>query len=471
MLTLMIKQTLPNGVKKNWKLRSGQKVQTFGASRLADLISIDPLSKGMQGAFEYRSPHWYYINLDRALTLKDPHPEIKITKDTQIALGGSILSFELAEKNADLFEKLSEFSPSADNQQKKSYSLYIVRYRGTVVETKVLPRDQKFVPQMTENKDLDISSREVSLGEVSHLMKMSKDQILDHESKKGAYIVLAASFILLGLSLLAPKKTEIIALPKEIRSSKVIVLNDLKKKKGLGIEKKNIEKQIGAKPTPPEVNKAQESGGAGKVAGILKSLNGGKLSQILGKVSAQAAKSSNVMVNPGVAAGTAPSGRALAAIGPLDKSGKDWNKDANGKGVVISTKGKGGGGSTSGLGTLKGGVTGQGGGVGLIEDESEVTGGLDRELIAQYIKTQLGQILYCYERQLSANPDLEGKIAVRFTIGSTGQVVSQKIGDTTLKNATVEGCILNRVALWKFPAPQGGTSVVVTYPFLFKSTN
>ncbi len=107
----------------------------------------------------------------------------------------------------------------------------------------------------------------------------------------------------------------------------------------------------------------------------------------------------------------------------------------------------------------------------MIEDESEIIGGLDREVIAQYIKTQLGQILYCYERQLSASPDLYGKIAVKFTIAGSGQVETQSINDTTLKNHSVGNCILNKVSKWKFPEPRGGTKVLVTYPFLFKSTN
>jgi TonB family protein len=83
----------------------------------------------------------------------------------------------------------------------------------------------------------------------------------------------------------------------------------------------------------------------------------------------------------------------------------------------------------------------------------------------------LGQIRYCYERQLSASPDLYGKVAVKFVIGAAGEVTSQQIGSSTLKNAMVEGCILRRVARWKFPNPKGGTSVIVTYPFLFKSLN
>jgi len=174
-----------------------------------------------------------------------------------------------------------------------------------------------------------------------------------------------------------------------------------------------------------------------------------------------------------VKAGEADSGRALAAVGKVDSSGRNWNGEAtaNGGGKGVSTGGVGAGKGAGGMGTgLAAGKTGNGG-VGLIEEESEVVGGLDREVIAQYIKSQLGQILYCYERQLSANPDLYGKVAVKFTIAGTGQVETQAINQTTLKSTPVEGCILNKIAKWKFPEPKGGTRVVVTYPFLFKSTN
>jgi outer membrane biosynthesis protein TonB len=108
--------------------------------------------------------------------------------------------------------------------------------------------------------------------------------------------------------------------------------------------------------------------------------------------------------------------------------------------------------------------------VGILEEESEVDGGLDRDVIARVIQSQLGQIRYCYERQLSANPELYGKVLVKFTIGGTGNVVAQMVGNTSLNNAMVEGCILRRIAGWQFPQPKGGTNVLVSYPFLFKST-
>ena len=135
----------------------------------------------------------------------------------------------------------------------------------------------------------------------------------------------------------------------------------------------------------------------------------------------------------------------------------------------LATVGKGGGSAGyKGTGGLSSGNIGNAE-VGVLDEETEIDGGLDKEAIARVIQSQLGQIRYCYERQLSANPDLYGKILVKFTIGAAGTVVAQTIGNTSVNNAMVEGCILRRIAGWQFPQPKGGTNVLVTYPFLFKS--
>lgn len=65
MLTLIVRQSLKkNGSVKTWKLRSQKATQTFGSSRLADVISISPETKGIQGLFEFRNDAWWYINMD-----------------------------------------------------------------------------------------------------------------------------------------------------------------------------------------------------------------------------------------------------------------------------------------------------------------------------------------------------------------------------------------------------------------------
>jgi len=119
---------------------------------------------------------------------------------------------------------------------------------------------------------------------------------------------------------------------------------------------------------------------------------------------------------------------------------------------------------------LVGGSVGMGGVVALSDDDQTVIeGGLDKDVIADVIKRNLGQIRYCYERQLSSNPELYGKVLVKFTIDAGGIVGESRVDASTLKSQMVEGCILRRMASWKFPNPKGGTLVHVAYPFLFKA--
>lgn len=142
---------------------------------------------------------------------------------------------------------------------------------------------------------------------------------------------------------------------------------------------------------------------------------------------------------------------------------------ASPNGADIGTLSQGAGGSAA-KGNLNR-AAGVGGKVGMdiLDAEADIEGGLDPEVIAQFIRARLGEILYCYERQLSINPGLYGKVTTQFLIGSNGQVESAKITQTSLKNAGVEGCVTQRIQRWKFPTPKGGSQVNVTYPFLFKN--
>ena len=295
------------------------------------------------------------------------------------------------------------------------------------------------------------------------LLKQAKSQEEDKDSKVALIATLGVTFLLIAVSLLIPRTSTDEPMLRPQEATMIIVKNDFKKK--------NPREKAAPKTVvqTPAANKPTAMGG--KVSALLKGAIGVRISQLIGKVSATEARTANVLVTTsGVKAGEAHSGRALAAIGKVESSGRNWNGESNGTGSGVSTAGVGGGNGSKGLsGGLGQGKTGAGG-VGLIDEESEIVGGLDREVIAQYIKTQLGQILYCYERQLSANPNLYGKIAVKFTIAGTGSVETQSINDTTLKNLSVESCILSKISKWKFPEPKGGTKVLVTYPFLFKST-
>ncbi len=82
------------------------------------------------------------------------------------------------------------------------------------------------------------------------------------------------------------------------------------------------------------------------------------------------------------------------------------------------------------------------------EKDAIKLGGRDPNLVAAVVFGHSAAIQYCYERELQRNPDLKGKISVRFTILPDGTVSSPAIISSTLENERVERCILSRISRW-----------------------
>ncbi|HZA51548.1 MAG TPA: adventurous gliding motility protein GltG, partial [Myxococcaceae bacterium] len=134
----------------------------------------------------------------------------------------------------------------------------------------------------------------------------------------------------------------------------------------------------------------------------------------------------------------------------------------------IGTKGRGGGMGKYGDGVGLGMGGKKGVDIGIAASDPVVMGSLDKELIRQVIRRNIGQIRYCYESQLSRYPKLSGKVSVKFTITGQGSVSSSSVAQSTANNAELETCVAGRVRTWIFPKPKGGGIVLVTYPFIFK---
>ncbi len=493
MHNLWIEQRGPKGLLKTWKLRSEQGVLTLGRSKHSHLISGHESIKGVQGFFEFKNEQWYYINLDletKHSQMKDGAVELLLAQDTELVIGDTTLHIKVMPAKDSVFAKFSQSEFSHGGPGRSPYQLFAVYSGQKLMESEIIPVHKKFKSKFDLNKTvftpekssdwresniggLRIIQRTVYLTDVEALKHITKDQVVDEDAKKPLFWTLGASAILALLFIISPKENSLDEVltpipPQALREVKMEMPKKQSAPKAEEQVPKEQPKQQVAQQSPAPA--AQKNAGKSQASSMIKNLASGRITQLVGKISASAAKSANVVVTSGVPASSKATGRALAALGSISKSGKDWSSEGKGTGVTISTNGIAGGKGTGSMGAMTTGKTGLGG-VGLLEDEGEIVGGLDREIIAQYIRSQLGQILYCYERQLSATPDLYGKVAVRFTIGADGLIETQRISDTTLRNATVEGCILQKVAKWKFPTPQGGTKVLVTYPFLFKSTN
>lgn len=97
----------------------------------------------------------------------------------------------------------------------------------------------------------------------------------------------------------------------------------------------------------------------------------------------------------------------------------------------------------------------------------ETTGSLSKEAIRRVIQRHLNEVRFCYEEGLRAQPDLSGRVAVRFMVSPAGVVQHAQVADSELRRPTTEVCIVSAVRRWTFPAPEGGGYVTVSYPFLF----
>src|SRR5712671_870711 len=197
----------------------------------------------------------------------------------------------------------------------------------------------------------------------------------------------------------------------------------------------------------------------------------------LSKMGATAGGASNVLGPGGLGTGI---NHALGGV-----QGRAGAGDAYGVGGLGSRgSGQGGGGTAIGIGGL--GTKGSGGGRGgygdvdlggrgkeetqFVPGRTIVVGGLSRDVINRIIQRHYNEVKYCYEKELTKDPALYGKVTVLFVIDGAGRVGDALVQQSTMGSEPVESCIVTHVRRWAFPAPQGGGTVQVTYPYLFKSS-
>lgn len=174
-----------------------------------------------------------------------------------------------------------------------------------------------------------------------------------------------------------------------------------------------------------------------------------------------------VSAGPGLG-GTAGSGGTQTSIYSKGLVSAPLGRGGNVQGAGgVGTKGKGGG--SAGYGSLS--LVGASGSAPIpLGAEATVAKGLDKDQIAAVINRNMAQARFCYEQGLQSDPSLKGRVAVAFDIGPTGLVQAASLESSTLGSKIVEECLVMRLKSWKFPRPEGGAIVKVSYPFMFRRT-
>ena len=190
---------------------------------------------------------------------------------------------------------------------------------------------------------------------------------------------------------------------------------------------------------------------------------------------------------------TAPWGRddsmGTDPISARDNMWGDGIGDAFGaNGLGLSGIGEGGGGRGEGIGLGSIGTLGHGAGVGTGQGfgnghghlggthrpvapkvrfgTTSVNGRLPPEVIQRIVRQNFGRFRSCYEGALRNNPNLQGRVSVRFIIGRDGSVSNVGNGGSDLPDPNVVSCVVKSFYGLSFPEPKDGI-VSVSYPIVF----
>jgi len=190
---------------------------------------------------------------------------------------------------------------------------------------------------------------------------------------------------------------------------------------------------------------------------------------------------------------TAPWGRDTSlGTDEISARGNMWGDeigDAFGAGGLgLSGIGEGGGGRGEGIGLGNIGTLGHGAGIGTGQGfgaghgrlggshktkapkvrmgATTVSGRLPPEVIQRIVRQNYGRFRMCFEQGLARNPNLEGRVQVRFVIGRDGSVSNVANGGSDLPDSGVVSCVISAYYGLSFPQPEGGI-VTVVYPIMF----
>lgn len=104
-----------------------------------------------------------------------------------------------------------------------------------------------------------------------------------------------------------------------------------------------------------------------------------------------------------------------------------------------------------------------------IEGAASSSAKRDTRAINDVVNSHKAGIRMSYDKYLKRDPNLQGKVTIRFTIAADGSVTTVDVVENTTGNTELEAEIVRKVKMWKFePVPEGDATV--TYPFVFRAS-
>lgn len=99
--------------------------------------------------------------------------------------------------------------------------------------------------------------------------------------------------------------------------------------------------------------------------------------------------------------------------------------------------------------------------------DTVVEGGLSKKTVGRVLQSNRANILNCYNKELTNNPEAQGLVLTKIDITNSGKVAAVSVLQSDLGDVDFENCIISTIKRWKFPTPRGGKEVRVSHPFRF----
>jgi hypothetical protein len=89
-----------------------------------------------------------------------------------------------------------------------------------------------------------------------------------------------------------------------------------------------------------------------------------------------------------------------------------------------------------------------------------------RDMIRRKVRGYLPELESAYSVALRRNPELKGRLMIRFRIDASGKIQQAESMEASFRDAPFMAAIVEKVLRWTFE-PTGGRTVEVLYPFVF----
>jgi hypothetical protein len=96
-----------------------------------------------------------------------------------------------------------------------------------------------------------------------------------------------------------------------------------------------------------------------------------------------------------------------------------------------------------------------------------VKGDLMPEIVQRILRRHYGRFRACYQRGLSQNPNLQGRITLQLAIAKDGTTATAKSLSSDLPDASVIRCVVSAVRALRYPKSDSGSVNVVSAPLVF----